>query len=465
MVDIPFRNGEVVAPNLRLEFADQCCECQMPLTVTMTLAGSPLIFFYKSNSGNVIANDANNFSACDFVPEHFARVWYDDALFPGIGQLLQPDCEIVLDLVNELCDYWRYEGYMPIGPTIDAEYPDVTCGGDLNQLAYVEITKQQMQTTVSFSPPTYGETRAAATAYTAGGVVQSIELTSGGGGYATVPTVHVEPVVGITISTTSGSGAVLTATLESYEDATGGLLWRILSVAVDDGGSGYDAADYAVVECEGPTECIVYANATLTLSISGGVVTGVTVDEGGGYYGEGPGEPDVDAVTVLIGSPIGSGATAEATVDSDPESATFGQVVAVTLTAGGAGYRDQARYVVEIGVPGVDLYQGEVTAIFQHRDVLVGDEQDADQPKDEEGSDDPSQCFINQLQPISPRLSYQKCPNDLLNKTYDMKVLAKYGQYWVPGTPNTMPPSSCIHYIPAGGTFVAITGPTVSLTG
>jgi len=72
------------------------------------------------------------------------------------------------------------------------------------------------------------------------------------------------------------------------------------------------------------------------------VIEEVTVCTGGKYYREDAAEPAIVSpvtVTVTVFAPCqGAGAEIEATVDDDPNSGTFGQITALTIDDGGAGY-------------------------------------------------------------------------------------------------------------------------------
>ncbi len=476
MTLITFKDGKVVMPDLRHKIGTQqeCCECAMPSSVTLALSGSPQIYFYGANlpAGFIIIfND--EFDGCDSPPALYSRVYgqqvaYENSNWPGYGRTLQPDAEVVLDLVEAWCGHWKYDGLMPEGPSILSDYPNVTCGGDLTQLVSISIDIVPSPVSVSFSPPTKNQDsleRATGTVETQSGSVAQVSLADGGSGYAVVPTVRQSPTITVSIASEGGIGAELTATLEEYSDTYGGQLWRIASVSVAAPGSGYADGDQAVVGCANTSECYEYYGASLTATIEDGEVVSVSVGDGGGYYGEGPGAPDVDDVQVLIGSRLGQGAAAEAVVDSDPDSPTFGEIVAVNVTSPGSGYENQRRYLITISLPTLTMNDGGelFMAGFQHTQVLIGDEQLADSPTSD--SINPAECYLGQLSSVSPRLSFRTCPIDLLNKAYGMKVVAKYGATYQAGNPNYVAPANaCDLYYEDIGSQTHISGVTVTLS-
>ncbi len=175
-----------------------------------------------------------------------------------------------------------------------------------------------------------------------GGVVTSVTLLTGGSGYTEPPQVYIQGG--------SGKGAQVTATV------SGG---SVTSLTLVDGGSGYDTQSYVSFggpRLDGATSgdaaglpmvalCAHYDQvasgdighalrftvdayktvdpATATATITGGVVTGLTLTHGGSGYLNPP------AVTI---TGDGTGAAATATVDGS------GHVNGLNLTSGGSGY-------------------------------------------------------------------------------------------------------------------------------
>lgn len=101
----------------------------------------------------------------------------------------------------------------------------------------------------------------AADAYTPEGAVTSIDVTNGGSGYTTAPTVSV---------TGDGTGAAATAVLSN----TG----EVIAVAVSDGGTGYAVGDAVAITGDGTGATAEVAAET------GGVIDSITVTNGGSGY-------------------------------------------------------------------------------------------------------------------------------------------------------------------------------------
>ena len=227
----------------------------------------------------------------------------------------------------------------------------------------------------------------------------STKLVSGGSGYVVSGPVRTAPT--LTVSGGSGSGLQVSVTLGTVSDECGRTGWRIASVAFT-GGTGYryvagtpgtpgsgtppgggtsnlgggtspnpsgepyvppipatpvqDKELLTVSAAEGDTT-LLRASLAVT-SNSSGVPIAVTIVNGGLYHRD-TGETRVYAsaptVSVVLGTPLGSGlgggspgtldlggAAFAATVDADPESATFGQVTGITITNAGNKYTEWA---------------------------------------------------------------------------------------------------------------------------
>jgi hypothetical protein len=143
---------------------------------------------------------------------------------------------------------------------------------------------------------------AAAQASLTGGSVISFDITSEGAGYAYPPTV----VIGST-NTGNGSGATGTAIMENG---------RVVGINVVSGGSGYTSA---------PSVELVSGNGAVAYAIvnESGAITGFNLVKGGNGYNGNP--------RVLITGGGGTGATATAT-------ATGGVITGLTVTNGGSRY-------------------------------------------------------------------------------------------------------------------------------
>lgn len=249
--------------------------------------------------------------------------------------------------------------------------------------------------------------------------------------YGTFAVERAEPVVDCDIVSATGSGASLSVALTQSGNS-----WYISSVTVTDGGSGYDDADVVQFTCtSGVTVLEAYGYATF----SGGVLTAVTLSSGGSYYDttgaiesvtieyagryyettgavnrvdviQGgsyhenyhTGEVDADSPAVLFSSNSGQGATATATVDTSLTSPTFGQVTAVSVTAGGTGYRSSG-YGWKATISVQSLIHRGGAELCQELSRYIVDE--------------------------SERVALADCPNDLLNRSYKMAYSVLARQY------------------------------------
>jgi hypothetical protein len=193
-----------------------------------------------------------------------------------------------------------------------------------------------------------------------------------------------EPVAVLSITSTSGNGAVLEVVWDELPSnqwanvrtapcpAPPKKTYQISSVTVLNGGADYEQFDVISISFAAPGDGGQVVSAFLDVdSVDGnGAITGVlvapddglfvpgpagefigsetdaieevTVCTGGEYYREDATEPAIVSpvtVTVTVFPPSqGTGAVIEATVDDDPASVTFGQITALTIDDGGAGY-------------------------------------------------------------------------------------------------------------------------------
>lgn len=179
-----------------------------------------------------------------------------------------------------------------------------------------------------------------------------------------------------------GVGASLTVT---FADSGNGL-WNVATYSVGSGGAGYSVDDMLflyqlgdIVDGEQTYLFVVFfvtdvdANGAVTaVSLSQddglvgstggvgavivneyyrgqyyaiakqGIPVSVTVTDGGMFYKESKDEPAIPAdVTVTVAqeqSSTASGAVIEATIDTDPNSDTFGEITGLTIEEGGSGY-------------------------------------------------------------------------------------------------------------------------------
>lgn len=135
-----------------------------------------------------------------------------------------------------------------------------------------------------------------------------------------------------------------------------------------------------------------------------GAITGVKLCNGGKGYARvsGGSVQTADVTVIVISQHGGEGAVIEATIDSSPESATFGQITALAVTNGGTGY----------GIGGWTI-SGSYSSGFGQIDFLAGVDL----------SPGFAVCQIGQdlsgfEEPAGELLSKEKCGTDLLSKSY-----------------------------------------------
>lgn len=443
MASITLQNGKAVLRDGKISAEQECCctcDCMdvMPQQITITLDGSPSLYAYGASDDAGLGQSAlfssdNPVTDCG-GPGLFVKV-YGAAGFPwpGFGKSVQPDCSVVLDLVT-LCPPWRYVGYMPQGPAITgASSPGADCGGELNQRVQVVIERVAETASVLISRPFVGGTRATATCVAGDGVIESVTLTDGGSKYAEEIIERVAPTVTLTVDSSSGSGATLTATLvPAYDSAPGSEKWTIGSVSIGGGGgSGYDPYDSVSATISGEVE---YGPVFGIETDEYGSLTGVIVANGGSFYEfHATGTARVADVTVEFSSLTGTGATATATVDADLDSPTFGQITDITLTGGGSDYHiaGSGAWIANIFLPGgpwnADPAAEEGLPMFywDYAQVLSGGKRYIGGqliPLDDPMVGWDAGCQ-DQLAGISGRVSSLPCPTDLLGREYGMRLL------------------------------------------
>ena len=150
------------------------------------------------------------------------------------------------------------------------------------------------------------------------GVIVNVTLTNPGSGYQDTNGVQKPPT--ITVSDTTGSGAVIVAS-----QTAGG---SVISLKVVNGGTNYSNP---TINFSAPTTAGTTAAATAT--VESGVITSVSVTQAGlGYTGD---------TSVTFFNEVGVGAQAQAILDH-----TTGSVTAINVTVGGSGYSGQTLCVV-----------------------------------------------------------------------------------------------------------------------
>lgn len=230
--------------------------------------------------------------------------------------------------------------------------------------------------------------------YGSGGVSPTVNISSGGSGYTSAPTVtafggagtgatfvatiengSVVQVVPISVGTGYGPADIVQLQFTGGGTDNGAVLIAVLTAGsvvnliLTSGGSGYTTAPTVTLTGAGGT------GATAVATVAGGAVTGVVVTNGGsGYAGSpavgfsGGGGTGASAVSVLTagsvnsviiqdggtnftGTPTliieGGGGNADATATA---TLTNGVITGVTITNGGSGYTSQPAIEVQSGI-------------------------------------------------------------------------------------------------------------------
>lgn len=226
------------------------------------------------------------------------------------------------------------------------------------------------------------------------GPISAVEVTNGGSGYAKIG--RIAPTITVSGTSGSGTGATFDVTLASSKDACNVDRWAVSKVTMT-GGTGYangDTLTFAIAE--GDTQDVaaaakiadlIYAEPTLSLSVSGGTgavltidgyfkitsslsgdywyISGITLANGGtGYTNNTPvtvtlgqgdeerpfvGQSGISVRTAIVEpegewtldvyseSNFGEGLALSITLARLPSSIDF-EATAVTITSGGAGY-------------------------------------------------------------------------------------------------------------------------------
>ena len=321
----------------------------------------------------------------------------------------------------------------------------VTNGGGGYAREIFERTEPTMTVTLSGGSGSGAAISATLTQFGAGEeaywYVSSVSVTNGGTGYSGTETVAFTPEEGtttdypasafvsigriaptLTATASPGSGADLEIMLgEGIDWFTGQAYWYVDSVVVNDGGTGYvDGDDVAFTVTDGVQSW--QASATIATDEDGiiqsaavydggsyykstGVIEGITLWEGGAYYKEeSTGTAEVQEPKVYISSHTGSGATATATVDGTVGSETFGEITGIDVESGGQGYLASGwGWLLTAG------------GVGSHRQRLLSEPQLGDDPSANCESFQDERFSL-----ITPRISLEGCPTDLLTKTFTM---------------------------------------------
>ena len=155
------------------------------------------------------------------------------------------------------------------------------------------------------------------------GPIESVSLTKAGSGYAKYG--RVEPTL---TATGSGTGAEFSITLSKAQDACSVDYWKLSSIAVTKGGTGYDDGEsLTITVAEGDTE-EVPASATVSTTRS--------------------------APTLTVTAPPGVGGVFTVTTE---ESGSAWTISSVSVTSGGSGYVDLTQMTVGLGANDVEESQ------------------------------------------------------------------------------------------------------------
>lgn len=179
------------------------------------------------------------------------------------------------------------------------------------------------------------------------------------------------PSISVTVQSASGGGADLVLpTTQADSHCDGSTVWRGGPPAINGGGGGYAVGDPVVITLNNGTvsDCgfgdswvvkSVNSNgAILDLELAtddpfviqnyfveyyrpGGAIVAVVLDDGGEYYATTPPVLEVANVTVgvvQLGIDGELGAVITPTIDTSPNSPSFGEIVSLSITNGGAGY-------------------------------------------------------------------------------------------------------------------------------
>lgn len=235
-----------------------------------------------------------------------------DRVHPGTYQPWKP---------GDPCAPIMYLGPMPSMPIAGGTPTvNVDCGGYPSSVM-VLISHQDLSTAVSISAPTKDPAGTTATAEvskldgTTRGIT-NVTVTDSGSGYAVEIMERVEPDISLAISTTAGTGATITATLEEGTDWNGDKVWSVDSLSITNGGTGYGPDDYVSV-------------SPASGSLGWGAWASITIDRA---------EPAALTAT----APGGSGAVLAPvlTKGTDYYGQDYWTVASVTVTNGGSGYTD-----------------------------------------------------------------------------------------------------------------------------
>lgn len=357
-------NGTIKVASVDCEESSQSyCDGEMPDQIMLSVFGMGKFFGWSAQGGGspgmcgCPGSDPQSvspyqpFCGCDTYD--ISKRFTGNAIGPSgySGVLCQQDCEVVLDLVGDGCGSWEYQGFMPTSPSESCNMGGsgrviADCGGDLAVPVSVTITPTGLETGVWIAPPTRankgGEQAAAeVTAIGAGGVIDTVAVTFGGSMYAVEIFERGEPDIDVSVHTTTGSGAVLSATKSKKTDDEGNDYWEVESVTVEDSGTGYADSDYILFTPEEGTTVEEPAWARLII---------------------GREEPTIEAT-----ADGGTGAELEVSVQQSSggwDGRPVWSISSVSVISGGSGYTDgtDVTFTVTDGTEAPFSYYGPASA-------------------------------------------------------------------------------------------------------
>lgn len=251
--------------------------------------------------------------------------------------------------------------------------------------------------------------------------IVNVDVNYGGIEYAVLG--RIEPSV--TLSTDEpGAGATFSVSWAQENGRCGLPYWRIASVEVTAGGSGYEDGQSLAVATSTEDD-IEDSPATLTVVTTGesGQIAEVTVAGGGRYWRTSDAIPGIALPVEITLSQLppsnGSGAALEPVIDTDPASPTFGQITAVTVASQGSNYR------LLVGGP-----EGEYEATCEDLSITLTIS----------GCERSSSLKINDAEFAGPASS---CPGDTLEFTLVRGVDSGSAQAEPGGVYETLPTEIC----------------------
>jgi hypothetical protein len=223
--------------------------------------------------------------------------------------------------------------------------------------------------TASITAPTTG-TQATCTPTVSNGKITGAVLTNAGSGYTSIPqiTLNVSPTTSVKAIEIADRGLGYTAPPKIFIDYPPNIRkavilakfsfvgemgeMRLETLQIIDGGAGYTTPPTIIINTSNPVISDIRATATLTLT--GGSVSGFTINTRGSYD-----SPANDANVIVSEHP--SVATATCTIDEE------GSINSITITNEGSGYTSTPNVVLE------QVSYTEQSQLVAHRTVGFND--------------------------------------------------------------------------------------------